>query len=136
MVNSKKLISLVEKYEKLIYDTADHIWAHPETGYREWKTSAYMEQHFEEDISLDQAAEASGVSTFYLSRLFKQELDQTFIKILTDIRMSHAMKMVWANKYTVKEIAEKSGYANITYFYKIFKKYTGMNIGEIREYLS
>ena len=95
-----------------------------------------MEQHFEEDISLDQAAEASGVSTFYLSRLFKQELDQTFIKILTDIRMSHAMKMVWANKYTVKEIAEKSGYANITYFYKIFKKYTGMNIGEIREYLS
>ena len=96
----------------------------------------YMEQHFEEDISLDQAAEASGVSTFYLSRLFKQELDQTFIKILTDIRMSHAMKMVWTNKYTVKEIAEKSGYANITYFYKIFKKYTGMNIGEIREYLS
>ena len=48
MVDSKKLISLVEKYEKLIYDTADHIWAHPETGYREWKTSAYMEQHFEE----------------------------------------------------------------------------------------
>ena len=28
MVDSKKLISLVEKYEKLIYDTADHIWAH------------------------------------------------------------------------------------------------------------
>lgn len=48
MVDSKKLISLVEKYEKLIYDTADHIWAHPETGFREWKTSAYMEQHFEE----------------------------------------------------------------------------------------
>lgn len=48
MVDSKKLISLVEKYEKLIYDTADHIWAHPETGYREWKTSAYMEKHFEE----------------------------------------------------------------------------------------
>lgn len=35
MVDSKKLISLVEKYEKLIYDTADHIWAHPETGFRE-----------------------------------------------------------------------------------------------------
>ena len=46
MVDSKKLISLVEKYEKLIYDTADHIWAHPETGFREWKTSAYMEQNF------------------------------------------------------------------------------------------
>lgn len=31
MIDSKKLIAMVEKYEKLIYDTADYIWAHPET---------------------------------------------------------------------------------------------------------
>ena len=48
MIDSKKLIAMVEKYEKLIYDTADYIWAHPETGFREWNTSAYMEKHFEE----------------------------------------------------------------------------------------
>lgn len=38
---------MVAKYESLIYDTADYIWKNPETGYREWKTSAYMEEHFE-----------------------------------------------------------------------------------------
>lgn len=48
MIDYKKLIAMVEKYEKLIYDTADYIWAHPETGFREWNTSAYMEKHFEE----------------------------------------------------------------------------------------
>ena len=32
MIDSKKLIAMVKKYEKLIYDTADYIWAHPETG--------------------------------------------------------------------------------------------------------
>lgn len=48
MIDSKKLIAMVEKYEKLIYDTADYIWAHPETGFREWNTSAYMEKHFKE----------------------------------------------------------------------------------------
>ena len=42
MIDSKKLIAMVEKYEKLIYDTADYICAHPETGFREWNTSAYM----------------------------------------------------------------------------------------------
>ena len=48
MIDSKKLIAKIKKNEKLIYDTADYIWAHPETGFREWNTSAYMEKHFEE----------------------------------------------------------------------------------------
>lgn len=47
MEHSKQLMEMVAKYEGLINDTADHIWKNPETGYREWKTSAYMEEHFE-----------------------------------------------------------------------------------------
>ena len=46
-MEAEKLLKLVEKYESLIYETADHIWKHPETGYREWKTSAYIEEQFE-----------------------------------------------------------------------------------------
>lgn len=47
MERAKQLMEMVTKYESLIYDTADYIWKNPETGYREWKTSAYMEEHFE-----------------------------------------------------------------------------------------
>ena len=47
MEQAKQLMEMVAKYESLIYDTADYIWKNPETGYREWKTSAYMEEHFE-----------------------------------------------------------------------------------------
>lgn len=47
MEHSKQLMEMVAKYEGLINETADHIWKHPETGFREWKTSAYMEEHFE-----------------------------------------------------------------------------------------
>ena len=42
MERAKQLMEMVAKYESLIYDTADYIWKNPETGYREWKTSAYM----------------------------------------------------------------------------------------------
>ena len=87
------------------------------------------------DISLEQAAEVSGISSFYLSRLLKQELNQTFVGMLTEIRMMNALRMLWEGKYMVKEIALQSGYNNITYFYKVFKKYTGMSVGEIREYV-
>ena len=37
----------VDKYRKLILDAEDYIWANPETGYREVKTSKYMEDAFE-----------------------------------------------------------------------------------------
>ena len=42
-----KLAAAVEKHTQLMYETADYIWAHPETGYREWNTSAYLAERFE-----------------------------------------------------------------------------------------
>ena len=79
-----------------------------------------MEKHYMDDISLEQTAEISGISSFYLSRLLKQELNQTFVGILTDIRMTNALLMLFGGKHSVKEIAIQSGYNNITYFYKVF----------------
>lgn len=40
-------LTYVQKHRQLILDTLDHIWANPESGYREWKTHAYMAQIFE-----------------------------------------------------------------------------------------
>ncbi len=37
---------LVEKYRTQILEALDYIWKNPETGYREWKTHAYLEEAF------------------------------------------------------------------------------------------
>ena len=42
----EKLKSAVEKNKQLIFDTQDYIWKNPETGFREVKTSKYMEDVF------------------------------------------------------------------------------------------
>jgi len=42
-----KLISAAEKNKTLILEALDYIWKNPETGYREVKTSAYLEEKFE-----------------------------------------------------------------------------------------
>ncbi len=41
------VLQAVENYQDTILAAERHIWAHPETGYREWKTHAYMKEHFE-----------------------------------------------------------------------------------------
>ncbi len=73
-----------------------------------------------------------GVSVFYLSRRFKQELGTRFMDYLTDVRISRAKELIGRGGYALKELAEKVGNRNHTYFCKIFKKLTGMTVGEYR----
>ena len=37
---------MVAKHRQLIFDALDYIWKNPETGYKEWKTHAYLEEAF------------------------------------------------------------------------------------------
>ena len=77
----------------------------------------------------------SGISPFYLSRLLKQELNETFVEILTKVRITRALVLLSDSRKTIREIGEEVGYGNTTYFYKVFKKQTGMTVGEVRRYL-
>ena len=43
----KNIAKAVEKHRQLILDAERYMWAHPETGYKEFKTSAYMAEQFE-----------------------------------------------------------------------------------------
>lgn len=92
-----------------------------------------LEDHYDRDLSLESVAAEIGISPFYLSRLLKAELGQTFVEYLTQVRMQEAMKLARTTRLTIKEIAERTGYQNPTYFCRVFKKYTGRTIGEIRE---
>ena len=59
----KDLITAVEKHQKLILDAERYIWKHPETGYKEHKTSAYMADVFTE-LGYDLVM-ADGITGFY-----------------------------------------------------------------------
>jgi len=46
-MNLSKIFDTVEKYRGKILEAEKFLWEHPETGYREWKSSAYLESEFE-----------------------------------------------------------------------------------------
>ena len=105
------------------------------TGYV-LKSLAYIEEHFTENISLDMAAENMGISSFYLSRLLTQQLQISFVDLLTSARINRAIEMIRNQKVVVRNIGTKCGYQSAAYFYKAFKKNTGMTVGEMREFLA
>lgn len=95
----------------------------------------YMQNHYMNNISLEQTAKEISITPFYLSRLFKQELNHTFLEILTDIRMEKAIELLGVENLPAKDISSMIGYPNSNYFYKLFKAQTGMTQTQMKEFL-
>lgn len=110
---------------------------HPMNKSWEYVAKAFIciEKKYSQDISLEDIAGMVGISPFYLSRLLKQELNETFVEILTKVRIAKALVLLQEQKKTIRQIGEEVGYSNTTYFYKVFKKQTGMTVGEVRRCL-
>lgn len=97
------------------------------------KAKVYVQKHFREDISLDNCAQCIGISSYYLSHIFKQKSGKTFVEYLSMIRIEEAKRLTLQSSFSIKEIAERCGYYNLTYFYKVFKKSVGVTIGEFKK---
>lgn len=91
----------------------------------------FLEEHYHEDIGLGELAEKVGMSTAYLSVLFKAEVGTSYVKYLTDLRMKKAKKLL-QDGYKVHEVSELVGYNNYRYFCDIFKKHEGMTPNEYK----
>jgi len=86
----------------------------------------YLKEHYAKNISLKTLSEELYISTWYLSKLLKKETGNNFIDILNNIRVEEAKKLLADPKYKIYEIAEVVGFSDVTYFYRLFKKLTGM----------
>lgn len=85
-----------------------------------------------QDISLSSVAEEMGISSFYLSRLFKNVCNDSFSSYLKNKRMILAKELLEDNSMQIQDISKKVGYWSSNYFIKVFKKYYGVTPGEYR----
>ena len=87
----------------------------------------YMEEMFQEPLSLAAVAEQCGISPGYLSRAFAEHVGRSFNDYLNSIRLEAAQRMLKERHHSVKEIAYAVGYQDPNYFSRIFKKYNGVS---------
>lgn len=95
----------------------------------------YIQNNYARDLSLEETAEHAGVTKFYLNRLLKQERNQTFIEILTDIRLYYALQYIEEGIATNQNISYLIGYSTVGYFQQVFKRKLGISPGEYRRIL-
>ena len=92
----------------------------------------YIKGHFAEEITLDSLSKAVFVSTYYLSHLFRDEMNTTFSDYLNKIRIEEAKDLIKNKDYNTDILCEKTGFKNTGYFLKTFKKITGVSLKEFK----
>lgn len=91
----------------------------------------YIDRNLEKDISLEMLADLFQLSESYMSRLFKLQMGLTFKAYLKQVRMEKAKKLLLSGNNKISDIARKTGYSSVQYFYLVFKQYYGFTPSEL-----
>jgi AraC-like DNA-binding protein len=95
----------------------------------------YIDKNYHKQISLDDIAKIFYVSPYYLARQFKKEIGYSVNQYIQNRRLGEAERRLVFEDTPVKEIAADCGYANLKYFYSVFKTKTGHTPVEFRTLL-
>ncbi len=85
----------------------------------------FIEQNYQNDISVDDIAKSSGISQSLLFKLFKQAEKTTPVEYLREVRIAKASILLADSKMKIYEIAQICGFSDVAYFCKVFKEQTG-----------
>lgn len=85
----------------------------------------YINQHFQEPITLEEVAAISGFSHYHFTRIFKQCMHMTFYEYLNQKRIARAEKLLTTTDQSVTDIAMNSGFSSISSFNRTFKSIKG-----------
>jgi len=99
------------------------------------KSIAYMNDHYNQDLSLDMVAEHVGLNPAYFSTLFKKETGVNFSNYLLNLKIDNAKLLLANSNLSLINIAVEVGFDNQSYFSNVFKKVTGMTPKQYRQTL-
>jgi len=86
----------------------------------------YLREHFTEDVSRDEVARAACLSPAHFSRRFRQRFGRTFSEVLTEMRVDYAAELLSRTDKPVGLVALESGFADQSYFTKVFRRLKGV----------
>lgn len=87
------------------------------------RITEYINENFCDSISLDTIAQITGLSRYYVSHLFKELMNTTFVNYVNELRLTRAAMLLTTTDTPIIEIAGMSGFNNISNFNRAFKMY-------------
>ena len=96
----------------------------------------YFNEHYNEQISIEDYAQSRNMSVSWFQRSFKQIVNYSPMQYILTIRMNNAASLLESTDYSMAEISAIVGYDNPLYFSRLFKKQKGVSPSEYRKLVS
>ncbi len=93
----------------------------------------WMEEHYMENVTLNELADLAGFSPKYFCRLFSKMTGRSPIDYLNCYRIDRASEMLLSSEKPIIDIAAECGFYDLSYFVKVFKKYKSIPPGQYRK---
>jgi len=97
------------------------------------KAERFIWENYSRKLSLNEIADASGLSAPYFSTVFKEEMGENLSNYLNRLRVEKAAALLVASDLPISDIAITCGFEDQSWFSKIFKNNTGLTPGKYRE---
>ncbi|MFT4145048.1 MAG: AraC family transcriptional regulator [Mobilitalea sp.] len=96
------------------------------------KVVNYIEENYEQELSISELAKVAGLSEFYFSRIFKKHTGFTIHEYIIKTKVVNAKELLKSTNLSLREIAYQCGFSNESSFCNTFKKITDMTPGNFR----
>jgi YesN/AraC family two-component response regulator len=93
----------------------------------------FIKNKIPEEVTLTEAAAKVHLNPSYLSQLFKQRMNQTFLDFVLQSKMDEAERLLTYTSLRINEIAYRLGYADLSYFSNTFKRIKKKTPSEFRK---
>ena len=93
--------------------------------YKVVRMQEYIRKHYMEDIQVEQLAAKLYLSPGYLSMVFKKEAGENIKQYIRNVRMEKAEELLVSTQMSVREVGERTGFKNMSYFSKCFRQQYG-----------
>jgi AraC-like DNA-binding protein len=125
-------LSLCDNYHTLASSSFAHIEENTDSR-RVRRVYEYINQHYREEIRLEDLAGIVGMTPVALSRFFKLHAGKTVSDHIIDIRLGNATRLLVDTTNSIGEICYDCGFNNLSNFNRIFKKRKGCSPKDFRE---
>lgn len=109
-ISSKELVTVKNMQVATLYPVLKHI-----------------ENNFTQKITLAEMAHMANLNESYFCRVFKRITGKTLVDYVNTLRVNKADLLLHNSNLSVKEIALCTGFDDINYFSRIYKKYMGLS---------
>ena len=100
------------------------------------KVKIYIQHNYQKDLTQDFIASLFYLNRSYLSTLFRQKTGMKFVDYLNEVRIGKARDLLDNSERKMYQISKAVGYDNPKYFFRVFKKKTGVTPEQYRSRIS